>query len=418
MNILIKNIKILDSTSSYHQQTVDVLVENGKISKIAKNIETIDNTVDFSGHVLSVGFCDLVTQISDPGFEHRDTIDTIAQSALAGGFTAICALPCTQPITQNKATIQYIIEKAKTTAISFYPLAALTQNFDGKSPTEMLDLHNEGAIGFTDVPKSINNAGVLSRALMYVQQFDGLVIEMPHDHNLIADAYINESEISVRLGLKGMPKIAEYTAVYKALEILKYAGGKLHLTGISCKESVELIAKAKAEKINITASCFVHHVVSTEMELKNYNSNYKVFPPLRTEEDRKILIEALKDGTIDCIATQHTPLDAEQKELEFEYASFGMLALESALGLLLSSTDLGIEKIVQALSTSPRNIIQKSKSIELGMVADFIIINPNTEYIFEERNIYSLSKNSPYINRKLKGKVKAVYNKNNFITHE
>lgn len=418
MNILIKNIKVLDENSVFHQQVVDVLVEDGKIIKIDKNINKEIQTYDFSNHILSVGFCDLVTQISDPGNEHRDTIETTANSALAGGFTAVCALPNNLPISQNKATIQYIKEKAKSTKVDFYPIAALTKNFDGKTPTEMLDLQHEGAIAFSDIPSAIQDAGVLQRALQYTKQFDGLVIEMPFIKDLVADACVNESEMSVKLGLKGIPNHAEYIAVYHAIEILKYTGGKLHLTGISTKESINLIAKAKEEKLNITASCFVHHLVSTEEELKNYNSLFKVFPPLRTSEDKNALIEAVKNKTIDCIATQHTPLDTEHKNLEFEYADFGMLALESALGLLLSNTNIDIERLIDALTTSPRRIIGKQKSIKENELADFVIIDTKETHIFKTDNIYSLSKNSPYINKQLKGRIKAVYHKNYFTIYD
>ncbi|QQR98885.1 MAG: dihydroorotase [Sphingobacteriales bacterium] len=418
MNILIKNVTILDANSKYHQQVVDVLVENGSIKEIKKNIDASVDTYDYAGHILSVGFCDLVTQIADPGFEHRDTISTIAKSAIAGGFTAICAMPNNLPITQNKAAIQYIKSNAQNTAIEIYPIAALTQNFDGKTPTEMLDLHHAGAIAFSDIPNTSKNAGILSRALLYTKQFDGLVIEMPFDSDLIADACVHESELSVRLGLKGIPNIAEYLAVYQAIEILKYTGGNLHLTGISCKESLDLVAKAKADKLNITASCFVHHLVSTENELLNYNSNFKVFPPLRSDADRLALIQGVKDKTIDCVATQHTPLDTEHKELEFEYAAFGMLGLETALSLLLTDTDIELERIVEVLATNPRQLIKQSSIIAEQSKADFVIIDPNKAWTFTEKHIQSLSKNSPYINKQLKGSVKAIFSKNNFIIHE
>lgn len=416
MKHLLKNITILDATSKYHQKKVDMLIEKQHIIKIDKHISDDDAKIyDYDKHFISLGFCDLVTQICDPGFEQRDSIETIAKSAIAGGFTAICAMPNNQPITQHKTNIQYILNKAQNTPIQIFPIAALTQNFDGKTPTEMLDLNQAGAIAFSDIPNHIKTNDLLARALQYTQQFGGLVMEMPFDKNLVADACIHESEVSVRLGLKGIPNVAEYIAVYQAIEILKYTGGNLHLTGISCKESIALIQQAKLEKLSLTASCFVHHLVSTEDAISNYNSNFKVFPPLRTSSDKEALVQAVKDGIIDAIATQHTPLESELKYVEFEYASFGMLGLETAFGLLLQYTDIPIERIVDALSTQPRNIVKQNNTIEENKLADFVIFNATQTWIFEENGIQSLSKNTAYIGAKMKGKIKALYTKGNFI---
>ena len=418
MKILIQQVTVIDEKSPFHQQKVDVLVENNRIAAIQTNIKA-DNDVtvyNFDGHYLSNGFCDLMTQIGEPGFEYRDDINSVAQSAIFGGFTTVCALPDNRPVTQNKSDVEYILNKSKHTPIHILPYAALTKDFNGKSPTEMFDLNNAGAIGFTDIPHSIKDSGVLLRSLQYTNQFGASVFAMPFDKNLVHDGQVNESLISVKLGFRGIPEIAEYTAVYQYIEVLRYAGGKLHLTGIASKASVDLIAKAKKEGLNITASCFVHHLVSTEEEVAGYNSNFKVFPPLKDENTRQALIEAVKNKTIDAITTQHTPLDTEVKNLEFEYADYGMIGLESALGLLLKYTDIPLERIVDALSLQPRNIINRSSTINIDNIVNFTIFNTDEEWIFEEKNIQSKSKNSPYIGKTLKGKVKAVYHKNSLNT--
>lgn len=416
MHYLLKNIIVLDASSNFYQKQVDVLLKNGKIENIDFCIDDKQaEALDFSGCFLAQGFCDLYVNTNDPGFEYRDDINTIAQSALAGGFTTICATPNNFPITQTKAQVDYILNKAKNTAITILPIGAVTENFDGKSPTEMLDMHHAGAIAFSDIPHSINNSGVLLRALQYVQPFDGLVINMPFDQTLVGEGIVNESEISVRMGMKGITNLSEYTAVQRNIEILQYAGGKLHLVGISTKESVEIIRQAKAKNLNLSCSVFVHHLISNENDVKNFDSNYKVFPPLRSNADQQALIDGLKDGTIDCISTQHTPLNIDEKNVEFEQALNGIIGLESAFGLLNKKLEKEIskEKLVDLLSKNPKNIIQPKQS-----TTDFVILNFDETYTFTEKHIRSKSKNTPYLQQTLKGKVKAVFSKGQLVINK
>ena len=409
---LLKNITVLDNTSEHNGKKVNVLIENGKIAKIGAAVEDAAlEIIDFSGSYLAPGFCDLYVNINDPGFEYREDISSVANAAIAGGFTTICATANNHPITQTKAQVEYILNNAKNTPITILPIGAVTENFDGKTPTEMLDMHYAGAIAFSDVPHGIKDSGVLLRALQYVQPFNGLIITMPFDKTLVGDGQVNESEISVRMGMKGITNLSEYSVVQCDIELLKYTGGKLHFVGISTKESIELIRKAKAEQLNVTCSVFVHHLISDESDVKNFDSNYKVFPPLRTQDDQQALIEGLKDGTVDCISTQHTPLNIDEKNVEFEVADFGIIGLETAFGLLNKELEnvISKERLIELLSTNPRKIInQKTNS-------DFIILNFEEEYTFSEKNIKSKSKNTPYIGKPLKGKVKAVFSKGNFI---
>ena len=412
---LLKNITVLDKTSEHNGKKVNVLIENGKIAKIGAAVEDAAlEIIDFSGSYLAPGFCDLYVNINDPGFEYREDISSVANAAIAGGFTTICATANNHPITQTKAQVEYILNNAKNTPITILPIGAVTENFDGKTPTEMLDMHYAGAIAFSDVPHGIKDSGVLLRALQYVQPFNGLIITMPFDKTLVGDGQVNESEISVRMGMKGITNLSEYSVVQRDIELLKYTGGKLHFVGISTKESIELIRKAKAENLNITCSVFVHHLISDESDVKNFDSNYKVFPPLRTQDDQQALIEGLKDGTVDCISTQHTPLNIDEKNVEFEVADFGIIGLETAFGLLNKKLEnvISKERLIELLSTNPRKIInQKTNS-------DFIILNFEEEYTFSEKNIKSKSKNTPYIGKPLKGKVKAVFSKGKLIINE
>lgn len=409
---LLKNITVLDKTSEHNGKKVNVLIENGKITKIGAAVEDAAfEIIDFSGSFLAPGFCDLYVNINDPGFEYREDITSVANAAIAGGFTTICATADNHPITQTKAQVEYILNKAKNTPITILPIGAVTENFDGKTPTEMLDMHYAGAIAFSDVPHGIKDSGVLLRALQYVQPFNGLIITMPFDKTLVGDGQVNESEISVRMGMKGITNLSEYSVVQRDIELLKYAGGKLHFVGISTKESIELIRKAKAEQLNVTCSVFVHHLISDESDVKNFDSNYKVFPPLRTQDDQQALIEGLKDGTVDCISTQHTPLNIDEKNVEFEVADFGIIGLEMAFGLLNKELEKVIskERLIELLSTNSRKIINQK------IHSDFIILNFEEEYTFSEKNFKSKSKNTPYIGKPLKGKIKAVFSKGNFI---
>ncbi len=409
---LLKNITVLDPASADNGKKTDILIEQGQWNSspdISGKADLV--TIDCDGQYLAPGFCDLYVHTGDPGFEYREDIGSVAQAALAGGFTTICVTADNHPVTQTKAQVEYIINKAKNTDITIWPLGAVTENFDGKTPTEMLDMHHAGAIAFSDIPHSIKDSGVLLRALQYVQPFNGVVIALPFDKTLVGDGQVNESEISVRMGMKGITNLSEYTAVQRDLELLKYAGGKLHLAGISTKESIDIIRQAKKDGLNVTCSVFVHHLISDESAVKNFDSNYKVFPPLRTAEDQQALIDGLKDGTVDSISTQHTPLNIDEKNVEFEQASFGIIGLETAFGLLNKklANEISKERLIELLSIQPRKIISAPAD------KDFVVLDFNQEYVFTGKDIRSGSSNTPYLHQTLKGKVKAVFSKGKFI---
>ncbi len=409
---LLKNITVLDKNSELHGKIADVLIENGKPIKIAAMQQSADaEVIDYTGSYLAPSFCDVYVHIGDPGFEYREDIHSVADAALAGGFTSICATADNHPATQTKAQVEYIINKAKKTPVDIFPIGAVTESFDGKTPTEMQDMHQAGAIAFSDAPHSIKDSGVLLRALQYVQPFGGLVITMPYDKSLVGDGQVNESEISVRMGMKGITNLSEYATVQRDLEVLRYTGGKLHFVGISTAESVDLIRKAKADGLQITCAVFVHHLISNENEVKNFDANYKVFPPLRTDIDKQALIDGLIDGTIDTISAQHTPLNIDEKNVEFELAEFGMIGLETAFGLLNKNigNQISKEKMIELLAVNPRKIIGKPAHAE-----DFVILNFEEEVVFTENRIRSKSKNTPYLGHSLKGKVKAVIAKGKF----
>lgn len=423
MKHLLKHIQVLPENSPYHGKKVDILLNGGRIEQISEkplNLAAQDGvTHDLDGCYVANGFCDLYVNTGDPGFEYREDIHSVADAAVAGGYTLLCATADNQPVTQTKSQVEYILNKAASTPVHILPLGAVTENFDGKTPTEMYDMHHAGAVAFSDMPHAVKDSGVLLRALQYVQPFCGLIITMPFDKTLVGEGQVNEGEISVRMGMKGITNVSEYTVVQRDLELLRYAGGRLHMMGISTKESVDLIRKAKQEKLPVTCSVFVHHLISDEATVKDFDSNYKVFPPLRTQSDQQALIEGLKDGTIDCISTQHTPLNIDSKNVEFEYADYGMTGLETSFGLLAKKLDglISKEQLQQLLSDNARKIIRRETIIDKGATADLVILDFSEQWQLEEKNIRSKSKNTPYIGVPLKGKVKAVFSKGRFLSN-
>ncbi len=417
MNYLLKQVEIADPRSSYFKKIVDILIEKGKIKRIAERInnsKTIDKTIDLKNATIFPGFCDLNANFCDPGYEHREDILSGSKVAAAGGYTGVVTTPNCNPVIQSKSQVEYLLNKAEKTAIDIYPLGAITEQLDSEKPTEIYDMQKAGAVGFTNYPFSIQNSGVLARALQYTSSFNGVIIEQPCDYGIFSEGQINEGEYSVRLGLKGIPVDAETIAIKKALNTLEYTRGRLHLSGISTKEGVRLIAKAKKEGLNITADVFSHHLIFTEENTKDYNTLYKTMPPLRTEKDRKALIKGLLDETIDCVSSQHTPIETEKKRLEFEYANFGLLSLQTSFSLLYQALKFTKDKALLAklLSINPRKIIgQQTAIIEKNAIANFSIISLKQNWTFTKDNNLSKSENSPLFDRKFKGKVRGVFNK-------
>ncbi len=417
--ILLKELKVVDPNSPYNRKRVDIFIEDGVIKQIGKALNKRAATISFKGSAIYPGFCDLYSDFCDPGFEHRESIETGIQSAIRGGFTSVCTIPATQPVVQSKSSIEYVINKAKGSGVEVLPLGAVSEDLSGIQPTEMYDMKEAGAVGFTDAPHAIKSSGLLLRALLYVQPFNGIVFDLATDESLANRGHLNEGEHSVRMGLKGIPHMAEVIQIKRNIEILRYAGGRLHIYGVSTKEGVSLIKAAKKEGLNITASVFVHHLVFTDDDVKTYDSNYKICPPFRLKKDREALKKGLLDGTIDCICSQHTPIEIEGKKLEFEYATNGLISLETVYSIILKAFEgHNVEdKIGQWLSINPRNVIAKEVPvIDVKNLANFTIVNSKETWTFEKS--VSKSSNSPLIGSTLKGKVKAVFNQGKLITND
>jgi dihydroorotase len=415
MDILLKKAKIVSPKSSYNGKTRDILISNGKITKIGTSLNHKKaKIIDEKNLHISAGWFDMNCQLGDPGFEYKEDIKSGTDSAAAGGFTGIACRPNTLPPADSKADIEYILNKSKSSIVDVYPIGALSKETKGEEIAEMFDMHKAGAIAFSDGKKPLANSGVLLRALMYTKAFNGLVINFPHDKQIAPNGYVNESETSTILGLKGIPSLAEEIMINRDVSLLSYTNGKLHFSTISSANSVEIIRKAKKSGLALSSEVAAYHLILDDTNLSDFDSNYKTMPPLRTAKDIKALINGLKDGTIDVICSDHSPQDFESKQKEFEYADFGIIGLETAFAAANTALKkhLSVEEIILKITDNPRKILGlQPVIIEEGETANITLFNPDLKWKPEKKNIKSKSKNSPFINVELTGKSIGIINK-------
>ena len=397
MNLIIREAKIIDSKSPFHNQMVDVKIKSGTIEKIGIKIpnENGFEEIKFENLHLSQGWFDSSVSFGEPGYEERETIANGLTVAAKSGFTAVALQPNSFPIIDNQAQINFVKNKAKGAATELYPIGAFTKDSEGKDMAELFDMKNAGAIAFGDYNKDIDNANLLKIGLQYVQDFDGLLIAYSQDVSIKGNGLVNEGVVSTRLGLKGIPNLAEELQISRNLFLLEYTGGKLHIPTISTAKSLELIRNAKSKGLNVTCSASVHHLVLNDEKLEGFDTRYKVSPPLRTEEDRKALIEGINNNTIDMITTDHNPIDIEHKKMEFEGSKNGTIGLESAFGALTNV--LTLEKIIEKFTSSKILFGIENSSIKEGEKANITLFNPNGNWTFEKENILSKSKNSAFL---------------------
>jgi len=414
MQVHIRKARVIDPGSRYHDKVVDLLVADGVIVQIGAAIKVkADVVIEAKGLCVSVGWVDVMADYREPGFEHKETITSGLACAAAGGFTDVLLAPNTQPALSSKSIIQYVLQKAKGNITGLHPIGAATQNTDGKDLAEMLDMRANGAVAFGDGWKPVQQASLMLKALEYVKAFHGIVMQIPVDASLASGGLMNEGVVSTGLGMAGIPALAETIMVHRDIELLRYTGSKLHITGISTAESVDMIRKAKAEGLGVTCSVTPYHLALTDVMLNGYDSMYKVSPPLRSEADRMALIKGITDGTIDCIATHHRPHEWDAKTKEFEYAADGMAVEEIAFNILWDTLKeyISIERMVELLATIPRDIFGlEVPEIKKGNKAVLTIFTTGGHHTLSEGNIRSMSRNNPFIGKKLSGKVLAVIN--------
>ncbi|MBN8697106.1 MAG: dihydroorotase [Bacteroidetes bacterium] len=416
MNILIKQARIIDSQSPFNGKVMDVLIEGGIIRSIKSKIPNDKNikTIEQEGLCISTGWVDMQVNFCDPGFEHKEDLETGVKAAMAGGFTGVAVVSSTNPPIHTKAQVQYIKKNTIDSMVDVYPIGTISHNQEGKELAEMYDMQQAGAVAFSDDKKSIAHSGLLMRALLYSKNFNALVMTHCDDKSLSDGGQMNEGITSTKLGLKGIPALAEELMIARNIYLAEYCDAPIHIMNVSTQRSVELIKQAKAKKLKVTASVNAYNLVLDDTALMGFDSHYKVNPPLRTKADTEALKKAVADGIIDCITSDHRPQDIESKDVEFDHASNGMIGLESLFGLL--NSNLGkqkIEDMIEALTAGPRKVLKlKECSIAEGQEANITLFNPGVAWTFDKKHIQSKSANTPFIGTKFIGKVVGIINKN------
>ena len=413
MLLLLKNVRILGEKNEKHPQ--DILIRDGVIEVIGENLPAGKGAEiwEWPNACVSPGWFDAGIQACDPGYEHREDLRTAGYAAAAGGFTSVAAFPNTSPAIHSKSEVLYIKNKTAGSPVTFYPIGAVSQGCEGKDLAELFDMHSAGAIAFSDGRKAVQDAGLLLRALLYVKAFNGLVINEPHHKTIAAGGQMHEGVISTSLGLKGVPTLAEEIMVQRDLSLLDYAHGRLHLHLLSTAKSVALVRAAKKAGLPVTASVAVANLCFTDEKLADFDSNWKLLPPLRSQSDADALIEGLKDGTIDFICSNHTPWDEESKNLEFPYAEFGIIGLETAFALCRTflNKKLSVNDLIEKMAVAPRRVFGlQTPVIQPGARAEITVFDPDAEWILKENDIRSKSRNTPFIGRSFKGKVLGIVN--------
>jgi len=416
--ILLKNGKIIDGSSA-SPAAVDILVVQGKIAELKPNIEI---SPEFDGEVFDLrdklifpGFFDLHVHFREPGREDEETLLTGAQAAMAGGFTAVCTMPNTEPVTDNREIIEFILDEMKGQLVSVHPVAAITRGQKGAELVEMAELVDAGVVAFSDDGKSVANSLVLQRALEYARMFDVPIIEHCEDAALAHGGAMHEGFISTNLGLPGIPAIAEDIVVARNIMLAEYTKSKIHIAHISTRGAVELVRRAKDNGVSVTAEATPHHFCLTDETIASFDANFKMNPPLRSHEHVAAVIEGLKDGTIDAIATDHAPHAIEEKEVEFAAAPFGIIGLETALGIIMKKLVhpgiLNWNQVWEKLSVNPYRIIGlAAPKFEVNALANFTVIDPNSKWTVDKRKLKSRSRNTPFHGWELQGKVVCLIN--------
>lgn len=410
MQLLLKNIRIFDGKKESRAQ--DMLIRNGMIETIGENLKPEKGTEIWGGesHSLCVspGWFDFGVHAGDPGYEHLEDLHSAASAAAAGGFTAVACFPNTNPAIASKSEILYVKNKTADKPVTFYPIGAVSEKCEGKDLAELFDMHAAGAVAFSDGKKPVQDAGLLLRAMQYARAFKGLIINEPHHKSIAASGQMHEGVVSTSLGLKGIPALAEEVMVQRDLRLLEYADSRLHLHLLSTAGSVAMVRSAKKAGLPVTASVAVANLCFTDEKLLDFNSYWKVMPPLRSRADAEALLDGVLDGTIDLIVSNHTPWDEEAKNLEFTYAEFGMTGLETAFAMCRTFLDnkLDMNTLVEKLALVPRRVLGLPvPEIRPGARAELTVFDPEASWVFAEADIRSKSRNTPFIGQTFKGKV-------------
>ncbi len=413
MAILIKQATVLDKNSEFAGKKVDIMIEGGKITEIKKSIGTKTNCKVIEGDELYVsnGWIDMQSVFCDPVLEHKETIESGLKAAAAGGFTSVCVHGYDQCSINNKSTVEYILNKTDK-LVDVVPIGSITVKTEGKELAEMFDMKTAGALAFSDHKHPITHSGLFIRAVQYANNINSFIIAHCNDQNISHGGQMNEGATSTSLGLKGMPAIAEELMLERNISLLEYAEGKVHIPTISTAGSVDIIKKAKAKGMNVTAGVAAINLMYDDSMLNDFDSNYKLDPPLRTKKDVEALRKAVENGTIDVIVSDHNPQDVESKELEFDLADFGIINLQTTFNCVAEAfKNHGLEEAIEALSNKPRAILgMEQKTIKEDADANLTIFSVKQTSTLSDKNNHSRSKNSPFLNKTLQGKVIGIIN--------
>lgn len=409
MNILLKSVTVVDASSKHHMKKRDVLITNGQFEKIATKIENPDGRKELKIKNLHIsqGWFDSSVSFGEPGYEERETLENGLKTAALSGYTAVAVNANTNPVTDSKSDILFLKSKAINQPVALFPIGALTHQGNGEDLAELYDMKNAGAIAFYDYQKPIKNPNLLKIALQYTENFDGLIIAYCNENDVSKNGVVNEEESSTRLGLKGIPALAEELHLNRNLFLLEYTNGKLHLPTLSTKKSIALVKDAKQKGLDISCSVSINNLMLTDDALQEFNSNLKLMPPLRAEDDKRALIKGLKEGIIDGVTSEHNPIDIEHKNVEFDNALFGSIGLESCFGAL--NTLFQIEDTIIFLTRLKSRFGIDEKTIEEGAEVNITLFDPETQWTFEESDIHSTSKNAALLGQVLKGKALGIF---------
>jgi dihydroorotase len=418
MDILLRQVHITDPSSPFHKQVADIFIQNGIITDIGQLSVKTEREIRLPGLHVSAGWLDIFSHFCDPGFEFRETLETGSRAAAAGGFTDVMILPNTSPVLHNKSGIEYIVQRSKTLPATIHPIAAITKNTEGKELAEMYDMHNSGAVAFSDGTNTVQSSGLLLKALQYIRAINKTIIQIPDDKSISGPGLMNEGIVSTQLGLPGKPAIAEELMITRDIELAMYTGSRIHITGVTSAKSCELIRQAKKKGIDVTASVNPYHLCFCDEDLVHYDTHLKLDPPLRTSEDREALRAALEDGTIDGVASHHLPHDIDHKIIEFQNAAYGTTALETTFAIVRTCMPhLKIEKLVEIFSIKPRKIFGLPQPvIDKGQSAKVSLFLPDEKWTVNE--LYSRSRNSAFIGKELTGKPIGIINQDKLFLTE